>query len=125
MDDLETISLDGFEFLDSPMNIEALLGQSNNESNGADIEEDPFVDLPDLIPFDDAGSNTDCTTSSWCNSTIDTDDLNLDEVNKYIQSPEDSQFVYEKLSELENIISTKLSQYRQVPYLRPPYSGGK
>jgi hypothetical protein len=114
MDYLETITLDGFEILDSPMNIEALLGHSTQEYQCEDLEEDPFADLPDLIPFDDAGSDTDGTTSSWCNSPIDTDDLNLDEVDKYIQSSEDLRFAYEKLSELENIISTKLSQYSYV-----------
>ena len=114
MDDLETISLDGFEFLDSPMNIQALLGHSTQESQCEDLEEDPFADLPDLIPFDDVSNNTEESTQFAFKSPIATDDLNLNEIDKYIESPEDLQFVYEKLTELETLISAKLNQYSYV-----------
>ncbi len=130
MDELEIISLDGFEILDTPLNIQILLDQSqlghstdksnnnnyndNNNDNNDKTAEDPYADLPDLIPFDDLiinNTNPNSPIELEYNSSQIVNDggINLDELNRYIESTEDLKFVCLKLAELEQLITSKLN----------------
>jgi hypothetical protein len=63
-------------------------------------------DLPELVPLDDQ--------ESLPSNTIKPDaNLRLDELNKYITSPDELDFIKSKLINLEQLITTKLDKYHR------------